>query len=155
MGTEIERKFLVLNSNYRKGASSGFYRQGYLLSEREKVVRVRVCNAKGYLSVKGMANGITRPEFEYEIPEQDANEMLDTFCRDAILEKNRYILNVKGFRWEIDEFLGSNEGLVVAEIELQSESEAFPRPDWLGVEVSLDPRYYNNNLVRHPFREWR
>ena len=154
MGTEIERKFLALNSDYRKGASLSFYRQGYLLSEREKVVRVRVCNGKGYLSVKGMAKQITRPEFEYEIPEKDANEMLNTFCSNAILEKNRYILNVGGFRWEVDEFLGSNEGLVVAEIELQSESEAFPRPDWLGVEVSLDPRYYNNNLVRHPFREW-
>lgn len=154
MGTEIERKFLVLNSNYRTDASFGLYRQGYVLNECEKVVRVRVCNGKGYLCVKGMANGITRPEFEYEIPEKDANEMLDTFCRDAILEKTRYILDVGGFRWEIDEFLGSNEGLVVAEIELQCESEAFPRPDWLGGEVSRDPRYYNNNLVRHPFRKW-
>lgn len=154
MGTEIERKFLVLNSDYRKGASASLYRQGYLLSEREKVVRVRVCNGKAYLAIKGETKNVTRTEFEYEISTADANRMLDVFCAGTVVEKNRHILHVGGFRWEVDEFLGPNEGLVVAEIELPDESTEFPKPEWLGDEVSHDPRYYNNNLSTRPYREW-
>ena len=155
MGTEIERKFLVLSGDYRMGAAVAAYRQGYLLNEREKVVRVRTCGGKAYLTVKGAMNNVTRTEFEYEIPEEDANLMLDAFCCGAVLEKNRYTLDVGGFRWEVDEFRGPNEGLVVAEIELQHELAIFPKPDWLGAEVSHDLRYYNNNLVSHPFQQWR
>jgi CYTH domain-containing protein len=154
VGIEIERKFLVLSADYRKDATVQFFRQGYLLNEREKVVRVRTCGGKAYLTVKGVTSNVTRTEFEYEIPETDANHMLDVFCRGAILEKNRHTLEVGGFRWEVDEFLGLNEGLVVAEIELRHESAEFPKPDWLGAEVSHDTRYYNSNLAVNPFQQW-
>jgi adenylate cyclase len=154
MGTEIERKFLVLSADYRNGATVHAYRQGYLLNEREKVVRIRTFDGRAYLAVKGKTNNVTRTEFEYEIPETDANQMLDAFCSGAVLEKNRYVLDVGGRHWEVDEFHGANEGLVVAEIELQHESDTFSKPDWLGTEVSHDPRYYNNNLVTNPFQQW-
>ncbi len=155
MPIEIERKFLVLSDEYRKDASSSLYRQGYILNSREKCVRIRVCDGRGYLTIKGITERVTRTEFEYEIPLEEANTMLDLLCGGEILEKDRHILTYGGFRWEVDEFYGDNEGLVVAEIELADEKTEFPRPDWLGMEVSNDPRYYNNNLLTCPFCSWK
>ncbi len=154
MAKEIERKFLVISEQYREGSVSSLYRQGYILNSREKCVRVRVCNDKGYLTIKGATQRVTRSEFEYEIPQEEANTMLDLFCGGAILEKDRHILTYGGFRWEVDEFHGDNEGLVVAEIELPEEETEFPKPAWLGLEVSDDPRYFNSNLLKLPFKDW-
>lgn len=155
MSNEIERKFLVLSSAYRDGATSTLYRQGYLLSGADRVIRVRTCGEQAYLTIKGGAVGITRTEFEYPIPMEDAEQMLSLFCSHQLVEKHRYQVAYAGSIWEVDEFLGDNEGLVVAEIELDHENESFIRPPWLGREVSADPRYYNNNLLTHPYREWR
>lgn len=155
MPHEVERKFLVRSTAWRTGAVPILYRQGYLHNEASHIVRVRVVEQNAFLTVKGMNDGITRLEFEYPIPLADATHMLDTFCRGEILEKHRYHVLHDGHTWEIDEFLGRNRGLVVAELELPEEHAPFTRPDWLGEEVSLDPRYYNNNLLTHPYSQWR
>ena len=153
---EIERKFLVRNDGYKVGASHTEYRQGYLCVDADRTVRVRAAAGKGYITVKGRTQGCTRAEYEYEIPLSDARQMLDTLCRKPLVEKTRYrYTGSDGKVWEIDEFKGVNEGLVVAEIELQSETEPFARPDWLGDEVSSDPRYYNSYLSEHPYNEWK
>jgi adenylate cyclase len=155
MPKEIERKFLVTSPAYREGAHCVLFRQGYLLSGNDRVVRVRMCGEQAFLTIKGGTVGITRSEFEYAIPLVDAEQMLSLFCRPHLVEKYRYQVACAGSIWEVDEFLGDNEGLVVAEIELESEDEPFVRPPWLGREVSGDPRYYNNNLLKHPYREWK
>lgn len=154
MGTEIERKFLVVGEKWRTLAQATYYRQGYLSSVEERVVRVRRAGDKGMLTVKGLSVGMTRKEFEYEILLDDANEMIDLLCEKPIVEKNRYTIPVGDVIWEVDEFRGINEGLVVAEVELQSEAQAFDKPDWIGNEVTGDPKYYNTNLVARPFSTW-
>jgi len=154
MGREIERKFLVRGDSWRKIAHGSLYRQGYLSTLKEKVVRVRVADDKGFLTIKGITEGFSRLEFEYEIPFKDANTMLDTLCERPLIEKYRYRVEHEGMIWEIDVFLGDNEGLVLAEVELESETQQFALPDWIGEEVSEDPRYYNANLVKNPFRQW-
>lgn len=153
MGVEIERKFLVRSDSWRT-TSGAHYRQGYLNSNLERVVRVRVIGDKGYLTVKGPNIGAARPEFEYEIPVSDANEMLDNLCEKPLIEKIRHVVEHRGTVWEIDAFLGENEGLVVAEVELQSAEQPVETPDWLGDEVTGDPRYYNSNLVKRPYKVW-
>ncbi len=153
MGKEIERKFLAGPGPWRECPSS-LIRQGYLNSEKERTVRVRSSGDRAWITIKGLTVGATRAEFEYEVPADDAKTMLDTLCERPLIEKRRYILTDDGFRWEIDEFLGHNAGLVVAEIELDSEEAAFPRPTWLGVEVTHDPRYFNSNLAKTPFSTW-
>jgi CYTH domain-containing protein len=155
MGREIERKFLVIDDSWKTDTLGEFCRQGYLSLKKERLVRVRTLGEKGYLTVKGLSHGISRPEYEYEIPLKDAHEMLDQLCERPLVEKNRYRLAFKGMTWEIDEFVGENDGLVVAEIELDSEDQAIALPHWVGTEVSLDPKYYNFNLVRHPYKDWR
>ena len=155
MATEIERKYLVKGEPWRGAAAKGFeVRQGYLCMDREKVVRVRTTGGRGFLCVKGEGKGITRPEYEYEIPLSDAEEILETLCIGNVIEKTRYLVKYEGLTWEVDEFLGENQGLVVAEVELESEDQVFSKPEWLGEEVSRDPRYLNANLARHPYREW-
>ena len=141
MSKEIERKFLVNGNAWRTLAQGVLYRQGYLSSAKERTVRVRTAGEKGFLTVKGITNGVTRSEFEYEIPFADADKMLSGLAEKPLIE--------------IDEFLGENAGLIVAEIELPDEDAPFGRPDWLGREVSNDPRYFNSNLVRHPFSQWQ
>ena len=121
MGKEIERKFLVKSEEWRSLAEGTSYRQGYLNSVKERVVRVRTINDKGYLTIKGITTGATRAEYEYEIPQADADFMLDELCEKFLIEKNRYKIEYAGFIWEVDEFFGPNEGLIVAEIELESE----------------------------------
>ena len=154
MPTEIERKFLVVSEDYKKFGQRIVIRQGFLSTEKERVVRVRVAGEKAYMTIKGISKGAARAEFEYEIPMQDAQFMLDQLCRKPLIEKTRYKVYYEGFTWEVDEFYGDNEGLVVAEIELPSEGAVFNKPDWLGEEVTGDARYYNANLVQKPFREW-
>jgi len=155
MGTEIEKKFLVRNDSWEAEAHQGtLYRQGYLPCHRLASVRVRVAGDKGYLNIKSLTLAITRHEFEYEIPLYDAQDMLDTLCERPLIEKIRYLVDHEGHTWEVDVFEGENDGLVVAEVELTSEDEAFELPAWAGEEVSVDPRYYNNNLVKHPFKDW-
>jgi adenylate cyclase len=153
MGQEIERKFLVKDDSWRTGAGT-LIRQGYLHNEIEGTVRARTKGERAYLTIKGSTTGITRLEFEYEIPVEEADQILDELCIKPLIEKTRHELHVGGFKWEVDEFLGENAGLVVAEIELEDESQEFPRPDWLGREVSGDFRYQNASLVKNPYSKW-
>jgi len=154
MGQEIERKFLVTATTYRTLATGTHYKQGYLNSQKERVVRVRTIDETGFMTVKGITKGATRLEYEYEIPVKDADELLVQLCEQPIIDKHRYKVPLDGFVWEIDEFHGENEGLTVAEIELLSEDQEFPKPDWVGEEVTGDPRYYNSNLIANPFTKW-
>jgi CYTH domain-containing protein len=155
MGIEIEKKFLLSGTDWQQLAEPTAYRQGYLSSVKERTVRVRTINDKGFLTVKGISVGATRLEYEYEIPLDDANALLDELCEKPIIEKNRYKINSGGFVWEVDEFFGENDGLVVAEIELESEEQSFDKPSWVGDEVTGDPRYFNSNLIQHPFSQWK
>ena len=151
---EIERKFLVSGEAWRETAEGTRYRQGFLSTEPERTVRVRVAGPRGSITVKGKNVGARRAEFEYEIPVADAERMLDTLCQRPLIEKVRYTLAAGPHTWEIDVFEGSNAGLVVAEIELSSEDEAFEKPEWVGDEVTDDPRYFNSNLVANPYETW-
>ncbi len=154
MGQEIERKFLVLGDAWRHDAAGTVYRQGYLSTVKERTVRVRTIGERGFLTVKGLTVGATRSEFEYEIPVDDADRMLDGLCERPLIEKTRYVVATGGHDWEIDEFAGENAGLIVAEVELEAEDEAVELPAWAGEEVTGDPRYYNANLIAHPFSRW-
>ena len=153
MAREIERKFLVTGNAWRSGEHSE-YRQGYLTTDKERTVRVRIAGDRAYLTIKGVTRIATRSEYEYEIPVDDAAELLDQLCLRPLIEKRRYIVEHDGMTWEVDEFFGDNEGLVVAEIELEEERQSFSKPDWVGDEVTSDPRYYNANLVSKPYRSW-
>ncbi|MDY6979160.1 MAG: CYTH domain-containing protein [Pseudomonadota bacterium] len=156
MAVEIERKFLVNSERWREQADAGQQlAQGYLIGAREASVRVRIEGERANLNIKSATMGIYRQEYEYPIPLADAREMLDTLCEKPVIEKTRYHVEHAGHTWEVDVFEGENAGLVVAEIELASESEPFEQPDWLGEEVSADPRYYNVSLVKHPYKAWR
>ena len=154
MGTEIERKFLLRDESWRAGATGTMYRQGYLNSAKERTVRVRTVGDKAFLTIKGVTVGATRAEYEYPIPFDDCNAMLDTLAEKPLIEKKRYKIRRGDLVWEIDEFFGDNKGLIVAEVELESEEQVFDKPTWLGDEVSGDPRYFNSNLIKHPFTRW-
>ena len=153
MGKEIERKFLVTGEDWRRD-DGVLYRQGYLSTDPERTVRVRTAGPRAYLTIKGRSAGATRAEYEYEIPVADADEMLSQLCERPLIEKRRHTIEHDGHAWEVDEFAGENAGLVLAEIELEHEEQTFARPAWVGVEVTDDPRYFNANLVRHPYRVW-
>ncbi len=152
MAAEIERKFLVLPA-WQPRDQGTYFKQGYLSSVKERVVRVRIAGDKAKLTIKGVTKGVSRAEYEYEIPLDDARELLD-LCEQPLIEKRRHLDEVGGKTFEIDVFLSANQGLIVAELELQSEDEAFDKPAWLGEEVSGDERYYNNNLIAKPFTTW-
>lgn len=154
MASEIERKFLVKGLAWKALAEGVLYRQGYLSTVNERTVRVRTMADKGYLTVKGITVGISRMEFEYEIPYADAEQMLNQLVEKPVIEKKRYVITCGHSVWEIDEFLGVNQGLVVAEIEIDHADATFDKPDWIGEEVSHDARYFNNNLVLHPYTTW-
>jgi len=154
MAKEIERKFLVVGADWKKGVTGVPYRQGYLSTVKERTVRVRTVGPRGFLTIKGLTVGVTRSEFEYEIPPVDANAMLDALCERPLIEKNRYTIAHGGLTWEIDEFFGENQGLVVAEVELADEHQAVTLPPWVGAEVSGDPRYFNSNLIKNPYTRW-
>jgi len=154
MAKEIERKFLVAHQVWRESVNTiHVYRQGYLSYDSERTVRVRATEVTGYLTIKGITEGLTRDEFEYEIPLADALALLQ-LCERPAVEKKRYIVPNGAHVWEVDVFEGVNEGLVVAEIELGSEDEAFDKPNWLGNEVSGDRKYSNSALSLHPFKDW-
>lgn len=155
MNREIERKFRVVDDLYKSGSTSCLYKQGYLCTDKERTVRIRIAGEKGYITIKGRTTGCSRAEYEYEIPLADAASMLDTLCVKPLIEKTRYrCTGPDGKVWEVDEFLGENEGLVVAEIELSGEDEPFARPSWVGDEVTGDPRYYNSYLSQTPYNKW-
>ncbi|SEF67260.1 CYTH domain-containing protein [Halpernia humi] len=155
MPTEIERKFLVEKSIWQKVEknSGELYRQGYLLTDPNKTIRVRQTSEKGFITIKGLSVGATRPEFEYEIPFDDAKELLNQFAISE-LSKIRYKIIFEDKLWEVDEFLGDNLGLIVAEIELKSEDISFALPDWIDREVTSEQKYYNSNLTILPFKYW-
>ena len=154
MGEEIERKFLVVGDRWRERATGTLFRQGFLSTEPVRTVRVRVAGERAWLTIKGKTVGASRTEYEYPIPVEDGQHMLDTLCKRPLIEKTRYALDAGSHTWEIDVFEGDNAGLVVAEIELGAEDEPFEKPAWLGEEVTHDPRYFNSNLVEHPYRDW-
>lgn len=155
MALEIERKFLVKEKLWQQSdkPSGEFFRQGYLLTDPVKTVRVRLTADKGFITIKGISVGATRTEYEYEIPASDAEELLNEFSGSE-LSKTRYKIFFEGKLWEVDEFLGDNEGLIVAEIELESEDENFALPEWVDVEVTSEEKYYNSNLTLNPFKNW-
>ncbi len=153
MAVEIERKFLVDTSKLRLQGGERIV-QGYVPTAGKHVVRVRIKGESAYLTLKSANVGIERREFEYPVPVADAEEMLRLFCAGHCIDKQRYRVQVGAHCWEVDVFAGDNHGLVVAEVELASADEAVELPDWVLEEVSGDPRYYNNNLLTHPFQRW-
>lgn len=154
MGVEIERKFLLKNADWKQQITKQTtIKQGYLNAEKERTVRVRVYDEQGFLTIKGKSIGAVRPEFEYEIPLDDAIEMMK-LCHQPIIEKIRYEVELNGKTWEIDEFEGVNQGLTLAEIELNAEHEHVELPNWIGEEVTNDNRYFNSQLISNPFSSW-
>lgn len=175
MGKEIERKFLTTADTYRQLASGTFYHQGYIPTQNGMTVRIRIAGERAFSTFKDHAIGLTRHEFEYEIPVEDAKQMLSLMCTQPQIEKHRYVIPlasctdaagnpctatlpdgtpVEGLHWEVDEFHGDNEGLVVAELEVPSEEVSFTLPAWIGEEVTGDHRYYNSQLCKVPFKKW-
>jgi adenylate cyclase len=152
---EIERKFLMRNDNWKSAVDSSTHiRQGYLAPLSKASMRIRIDGDKANINIKSATLGIHRMEYEYPIPMNDAIEMLDQLCDRPQIEKVRHCIKQGKHVWEIDEFAGENAGLIMAEIELESEDEAFEKPEWLGEEVTGDKRYYNVNMVKHPFKDW-
>jgi adenylate cyclase len=156
MPQEIERKYLVDHAKWAKTTKpkGQFYRQGYILADADKTIRVRLTDTGGFLTIKGRSVGITRPEYEYAIPREEAQELLDNFAVSE-LTKIRYKIKLDNHIWEVDEFLGDNVGLIVAEIELKSETENFHTPEWLGKEVTTEDKYYNSSLTINPYKDWK
>lgn len=161
MAKEIERKFLLKNDSWKGSVvKREKFSQGYLIGGKESSVRVRIEGDKANINIKSATLDISRLEYEYEIPLKDAEEILDKLCQKPFIEKYRNIVEMKSsngnkiHKWEIDEFLGENDGLVVAEIELSDADEVFVKPDWVGKEVSDDPKYYNVCLVKNPYKDW-
>lgn len=153
MGKEIERKFLVKGDEWRSLGTGVVYRQGYISTSGKETVRVRIVGETGYLTIKGATVDHSRLEFEYPIPLQDAQEMLDNLCTHPLIEKKRAKIPQGDLLWEVDEFMGENEGLIIAEVELQTENQEITLPDWIDREVS-DPKYYNANLAKYPYSQW-
>jgi len=155
MPIEIERKFLLANNNWREAVKySHRIRQGYMGEMGKASVRIRVQGDKANINIKSATLAMRRMEYEYEIPLLEAEEMLDQLCNQPQVDKTRYVVEQGNHKWEIDEFYGDNEGLLVAEIELSDEAEVFDSPEWLGKEVTEDPRYYNVNLINQPYKSW-
>ena len=156
MAVEIERKFLVADTSAQaawRAVPAVAYRQGYLNRDKTRTVRVRIAGDAAFLTIKGVSVGATRAEFEYAIPVVDAQALL-ALCDGPLIEKTRHLLVYQGMTWEVDDFAGDNAGLVVAEVELHSEVQAFEKPSWLGDEVTQDARYFNSNLASHPYAQW-
>jgi len=154
MALEIEHKFLVTSTIFRSLAEPVRYRQGYLSILKGKTIRVRIAGARGFITVKARVSNLIRKEFEYEIPLNDAEEMLSELCNGRIIEKLRYRVPYQGFYWEVDEFLGENAGLITAEIEVTRENQSFIKPEWVGVEVTNKTEYLNSSLSTNPFNGW-
>jgi len=154
MGIEIERKFLI-DTNKLPTLTNGYcIKQGYIQTVDHTTVRVRTRDKEAFLTLKGKSVGASRLEFEYPIPLQEANDMLDNLCQTAFVDKTRYLVNHEGHLWEVDIFEGNNKGLIVAEVELESENETFTLPNWVTKEVTNDIRYFNSNLIKNPYITW-
>ena len=156
MPTEIERKFLVDHQKWEAliKPTGKLYKQGYILSDEKRTVRIRVANDAAYITLKGASTGISRSEYEYTIPVNEGNEILNNFATSSI-QKTRYNIEYAVHTWEVDVFTGDNNGLIVAEIELQNEDEQFEKPEWVGQEVSHDSRYTNASLSVYPYKDWK
>jgi len=154
MAIEIERKFLVKEKPFSIAKRSLKINQGYIINEKSKVIRVREKGDDYFLTIKGNNIGISRLEYDFPISKDDAKELIFHFCKTTLIEKTRHYIEHEEHTWEVDEFHGKNNGLIVAEIELESEDEKFEIPDWVGEEVTQDDRYYNMNLAIHPFTSW-
>lgn len=165
MAKEIEHKYLVTSEAFKLLAQGTYYRQGYVPTLNGMTVRVRIAGEQGYLTMKDHAVNLTRHEFEYPIPKEDARQMLELMCDKPQIEKTRYVIaapagwrpdgtRVEGLHWEVDVFGGDNEGLIVAEIEVPTEDTQYDLPEWIGKEVTGDHRYYNSALAKHPFKKW-
>jgi len=156
MAEEIEHKFLIQNEDWKENVHlSSEYKQGYLISDNKRSVRIRTSNNKAWLNIKSATIGTHRQEFEYEIPLEEGKEILETLCEIPLIEKIRHLVTYKQHTWEIDVFSGDNTGLTVAEIELSKIGEYFEKPNWIGKEVTEDRRYYNNSLCKNPFKNWK
>ncbi|MEO5376971.1 MAG: CYTH domain-containing protein [Magnetococcus sp. DMHC-6] len=155
MGLEIERRFLVQGDGWRGLAEGVLYRQGFLSTDKDRVVRVRMAGEQASLTIKGATQGITKHEFEYAIPLSDAQVLLNELCLTPLIEKTRYRIAQGGVLWEVDEFAGDNQGLILAEVELTHAQQELFLPEWIGKEISLDPRYFNSNLVQTPYIRWK
>lgn len=155
MALEIEHKFLVKNNDWQKYVIKSIeYKQGYLISDNKKSVRIRTTQNKAWINIKSATIGTQRHEYEYEVPISDSLEMLDKLCEKPLIEKTRHFVSSEQHTWEIDVFKGDNQGLIVAEIELSEIGEYFHIPDWIGLEVTQDLRYYNNMLCKYPYNKW-
>lgn len=152
MPTEIERKFLVTSEAWRTGKPT-LYVQGYLNRDKHRTVRIRIAGDEAMITIKGVTIGMSRAEYEYSIPLNDAKDMLK-LCEGPLIKKQRWLHTVGSLTWEIDEFLGLNEGLIVAEVELEDEGQKVALPDWVGEEVTHDDRYFNSSLSSDPFTAW-
>jgi adenylate cyclase len=155
MGIEIERKFLVHDDKWSALAKPAgtHYNQGYIINNERGAARVRVAGERAYITFKGASSSISRAEFEYPVPVNEAQELLKLFAVSSV-EKIRYLITYAGKLWEVDVFLGDNMGLIVAEIELQSEDELFELPEWVSTEVTHEDKYFNSNLSIHPYKMW-
>ncbi len=155
MKNEIEKKFLVVSESYKEIANEKYkIKQGYISETKKSVTRVRISNKAAYITIKENKKEISKLEFEYSIPIKEGQYLIENLCNDDIIMKTRYIVEFDGFLWEVDEFKGKNKGLVIAEIELESETQKFSKPKWVGDEVTNDERYYNINLMMNPFQKW-
>ena len=154
MAIEIERKFLVDLKRFSPNNSGVTIKQGYIPTKDNTAVRVRISADQAVLTIKGENNGISRLEFEYPIPLPDASMMLENLCKGSLIDKTRYIIEYQGYTWEVDVFHGDNQGLVVAEVELENETDTPSVPPWITIEVSGQVRYYNSNLMHHPYKNW-
>ncbi len=153
MGVEIERKFLVEGDSWRQNAVGKKYCQGYMYTPKG-VVRVRIAGDEAFLTIKGARNNLSRSEFEYNIPMEDAKSLLEELCEQPFIDKTRYVLEENGVEWVVDEFHGENTGLILAEVELESADDTVFLPKWAGQDVSDDSRFYNSNLVKFPYSKW-
>jgi adenylate cyclase len=151
---EIERKFLVKGNAWRQLVNGIHFKQGYISTHKNHTVRIRIAEKKAYLTIKGKTVGAKRLEFEYKIPIDDGKELLNNLCHKPIIDKMRYTIQYKGLIWEVDEFHGENKGLILAEVELQQEDQKVELPEWIGKEVTGNPKYYNANLVINPYSKW-
>lgn len=154
MGKEIERKFLLKDNTWKKNKKGVLYRQGYLQTDNDRVVRVRTMGEKARLTIKGITTHASRKEYEYSIPYDDAVEMMEGLCQKPLIEKIRYTVEYKNSIWEIDEFLGINLGLILAEVELKDENQSIEIPSWAGDEVTGQEKYFNSYLVKNPYINW-
>ena len=154
MAIEIERKYLIKSGAWTPKGPGAHFQQGYLSSQKERVVRVRIEGSVAKLTIKGVSSGITRSEFEYGIPLEDAGVILNQLCERPLIDKHRHVEHHLGRAWEIDVFHGENDGLVIAEVELPSADAKLDLPEWVGDELSNDPRYFNSNLLKNPYTHW-